>query len=1032
MTCRPHAELMTKATHAFSTLFDDLPCWQVFASGQAEGRISSIVATDGTAGLCLDYDFHGGGGFVAIRRAITIKWPTTFQIGFLLRGEGLANNLEFKVAAPGDADVWRHVCPDLIPPAAWSHHCFTERELPFAWGPAGGGAPSEIAAVEFVVAAGSGGKGTLQIASPFLVDQTLQKPVAIRTSSQHAGCSTDFLFTEGSVSEWRPAANDATPWVEVDFGKLLRFGGLVIRWPEAVPPQAFRVSLSADSEVWERLYQATSACGGLTHIPAPRAEARYLKVDFDNAEYAALRSITLRPDVFTRTPNEFLHAVAGDFPRGSFPRYWLRKQSYWTTVGSPEGKRRALLSEDGAVEIDEAGFSLEPFVLTPQGAVTWADVKSVLVMPKGGIPMPSVTWLADGFQLDILPWVDGHGDGLALRATYRLTCRKEAIRARLVIAVRPYQVNPPWQAFRNLGGRSLIHRIRCCSNGLHVDGRVVYATPPPDAHGTAAFEEGEIPFALSQGAIPKRQVVDDPSGLASAEMAWDLPSGKSTLEVTVSVPYFEHAQLIPKGDRAKVLACWRRKLGAVKWKVPACAAPAIDCIRTAAGHILINRDGPAIQPGPRRYTRSWVRDCVIMGAALAKAGIPEALRTFLIWYAQFQREDGFVPCVVDRAGTDWLIEHDSHGEFLWGIRESFRTSGNRQFLSRMLPFARKAADYLIAVRAERMTGLYRTAEHAACYGLLPESASHEGYLAHPVHAYWDDFWGVRGLEAAADLAEAAGLAEDACRWRSEAPRFQADILRSLAKVISDKQLTYIPGSVEWADFDPTATANAIALLDFADVLPKEPMLAMLDTYLNGLRRKQCGETPWNNYSAYEIRIIGAMVRLGKRDVANELLGFFLSDRRPREWNQWPEITWRDPRAPGHLGDLPHTWIAAEYLLALTSMVAAEREASSSLVLASGMPWEWIAEDGGFSVRDLPTRYGPLDFMICADSEDTIRVRIGDSIRLPPGGLTLVPPLPTGRRIVLVSAQEENHKVTDLPGTAIVVTRLPFAADLHLG
>ena len=48
---------------------------------------------------------------------------------------------------------------------------------------------------------------------------------------------------------------------------------------------------------------------------------------------------------------------------------------------------------------------------------------------------------------------------------------------------------------------------------------------------------------------------------------------------------------------------------------------------------------------------------------------------------------------------------------------------------------------------------------------------------------------------------------------------------------------------------------------------------------------------------------------------------------PLEWNQWPEITWRDPLSPGHLGDVPHTWIAAEYMLALISMVASEREAT---------------------------------------------------------------------------------------------------------
>ena len=421
-----------------------------------------------------------------------------------------------------------------------------------------------------------------------------------------------------------------------------------------------------------------------------------------------------------------------------------------------------------------------------------------------------------------------------------------------------------------------------------------------------------------------------------------------------------------------------------------------------------------------------------MGAALAKAGLPHALREFLTWYAQFQRDDGFVPCVVDRDGVDWLVEHDSHGQFLWGVREVFRDHGDRRFLRKLLPHVRKAADFLIALRTQRMTDAYRTGEHAGCFGLLPESASHEGYLAHPVHSYWDDFWGVRGLQAAADLATESGLTQDAARWQSAATAFLLDMLKSICKVIADKNLDYIPGSVEWADFDPTATSNAIAMLDFADVLPSGPLHAMLDTYLDGFRRKHRGDMPWNNYTAYEIRIIGAFVRLGKRAEANELLEFFLSDRRPREWNQWPEITWRDARSPGHLGDVPHTWIAAEYLLAVASMVACEREASASLVLASGMPWQWISEHEGFTVKHLPTRFGTLDFNISADDSHAIRVGIGGSIKLPPGGLSIAPPLPPGMKLLTATDSNGNGVPVHPSGDSVMVPSLPFAAVLRLG
>lgn len=1014
-------------THPFLSLFADPSQWQVFASGQAEGKLSKTTDTDGNPGLRLDYDFHGGGGFVAMRRVIRFKLPETFEIGFRMRGDGLPNHFEFKVADPGGTNVWRHLHQDFRLPDSWTDHRFHERNLPFAWGPAGGGAPSEVEAVEFVIAAGPGGKGVLELTTPTFENQSLDRPLAIHASSHRRGFPPDSVFSADSTTSWRAAATDLNPWWAVDFGRSLRFGGLVIHWPDDLPPRACEFEISDDGQSWTPVYQALSFCGPVSHIATPAAEARHLRITFAKSECAALKSITLRPDAYSHTPNEFVHSVAADFPRGWFPRYWLREQSYWTPVGSQEGRRRALINEEGMVEVDEAGFSLEPFLVIEGKPVTWADVETSCALPKGGAPLPTVIWKAPGMWLEILPWIDGKGDNLTLHVTYRLKCRKPAPHTRLVITARPFQVNPPWQAFRNLGGRSPIHRITCTADGMQVNQRQLAVTPQADACGVSAFEEGGVIAFLSGGEMPARSEVDDASGLASGIMAWNVPPEKSMLEVTVSVPYFGEIHKLAKHGRGKALTAWRKTLGKVEWQVPGCAVPAFDCFRTAAAHILINRDGPAIQPGPRRYTRSWVRDCVIMGAALAKAGLPKALREFLTWYAQFQREDGFIPCVVDRDGIDWLVEHDSHGQFLWGIREVIREGGDKRFLKTMYPRVRAAANYLITLRAQRMTKEYVAGEHSKCFGLLPESASHEGYLAHPVHSYWDDFWGVRGLEAAAELADTFGQPDESNQWKREAGLFQGDLLNSIERVIADKQLAYIPGSVEWADFDPTATSNAIAMLDFAGVLPDGPLHAMLETYITDFRRKHRGEMEWKNYTAYEIRIIGAFVRLGKREEANELLAFFLSDRRPLAWNQWPEITWRDPRSPGHLGDVPHTWIAAEYLLAVASMVASEREASDSMVLASGMPWEWISSDEGFAVKKLPTRYGTLDFKIKADASDSIHVEIGGNLRLPDGGLIIRPPGGKPIRSVEVNGEMISTFTTD----EVTVRVLPAAVTIRL-
>ena len=995
------------------SLFEDIESWKVFASGHAEGRVSRGEG----GGLKLEYDFHEGGGFVALRREVAFAMPETFELGFDLKGSGAANDFEFKVADPAGVNVWRHRREGLILGSEWLGCRVCERDLPFAWGPAGGGTPSAVGAVEFVVTAAAGGRGVLEISKPWFEDQSLHLPLEVMASS---GAGAASVLSDESGAHWQADAADAKPWWMVDLGRTHRFGGLLIEWPAAGVARSFEVQVSNDGQSWSLLRRVADARGAKNHLAAPGAETRFLRLAFSNAEAASLRRLHLKPDAFSRLPNEFIHHVAADFPRGWFPRYWHREQSYWTVVGTPEGGRRALINEEGLIETDEGAFSIEPFIVTNDGLLTWADVSTRVDLPEGGEPMPSVMWRAEGLSLEILPWLHGSGGDIELCASYRLECDRAHSGVKLVLALRPFQVTPPWQAFRNMGGRAVLRKIECGERGIVADGKQISFSLPASRIGAASFDEGGVLAVLAEKQMPQSARVDDESGLASAAIEWALAPGETTLEVTVRVPYFENETPALNVSRDAAMREWQRTLGGIEWRVPHAAKGAIATLRTACAQIMINRDGAALQPGARRYTRSWIRDGVIMGAALAKCGLADPFKHFMEWYAPFQRDDGFVFCVVDRDGMDPLVEHDSHGQFIWGVREVHRATGDAAFVASCFDRVARAAGHLISLRRQRMGDRYRNGELAACFGLLPESASHEGYLAHPVHSYWDDFWALRGLQAAAELATTIGSNEDAALWKNEADAFLHDLVRSIESVIATRNLQYIPGSVEWADFDPTATANAISQLDFADALPQGPLQKTFATYLEGFRRRQDPQLPWTNYSAYEIRIIGALVRLGKRAEANELLEFFLADRRPVEWNQWPEISWRDPRSPGHLGDLPHTWIAAEYVLALCSMIASERESDDSLVLAAGMPCSWIAGDG-FEVSGLPTRHGKLDFRIVMSDPDTIQVAVGGLREMPAGGLWIEPPLPPGTRI----------DANDGDGTRVEVKSLTFAAKLKL-
>src|SRR4029077_9110273 len=158
----------------------------------------------------------------------------------------------------------------------------------------------------------------------------------------------------------------------------------------------------------------------------------------------------------------------------------------------------------------------------------------------------------------------------------------------------------------------------------------------------------------------------------------------------------------------------------------------------ALAHVLINRAGPALQPGARAYRRSWIRDGALTSEAMLRLGHEDVVRDFLRWYAPYQFPNGKVPCCADTRGADPVPENDSHGQLIYLAMEYYRHTGDRPTLERMWPHVTAAVQYIDSLRHSRMTPMYQTAESLAFRGLLPQSISHEGYSAKAMHSYWDD------------------------------------------------------------------------------------------------------------------------------------------------------------------------------------------------------------------------------------------------------------------------------------------------------
>jgi hypothetical protein len=979
--------------------FCDPSAWVPVASGQAHLDITSDRLETGDA-LRLDFDFRGGGGFVVARRAVTRDMPESFSFHFRIRGDAPLNKFEFKLCDPSGRNVWWFHRDPFPWPADWQEYRIDRSQIEFAWGPRWGEELTRIGALELVIAAGEGGAGTVWLADLRLQDHSKLPLPRVQASGSLPGCPPSAVVMPEAGRPWHSDPADPHPWISLDFGEEREYGGIVVDWLPGRLPLGFQVEVAGSGEDWSTVYQAPSAGARASHVYLPACRSRRLRLRIAaGVGGVGIRKITVKSFEYSRSLHQFFQQVARAGLRGHYPRYWLGEQSYWSPVGTPAGPARGLLNEEGMAEIAPGGFSVEPFLWLDGTLLSWNEGSRELSLERGYLPIPSVKRQTRGLRLTTTLFadrVDGC-DGLYLR--YRVeNLGAEPLRPSLFTALRPFQVTPPWQAFNRLGGASPIETIDCRDGTVKVNGDIrVIALQQPDGCGAAAFAQGNIAEFLAEGRLPRGRSLADPFGHGSAALRFDLelaPGG--CRDFYLLIPYdadAEPAAAAADGPARFAAACgdWAARLNPLELTLPGDARPLFDTYRTALAHILIHRDGPALQPGPRRYTRSWVRDGAIMAAALLRNGCADAALDFVRWYAGFQRGDGLVPCCVDHGGPDWLIEYDSLGEWLFVIMECYRYTGDSDFLAEQWPGARRAVDCIERLCATRLTGEYRQPDRLACFGLLPESASHEGYLAHPVHAYWDDFWALRGLKDAVTMAENLGFAAEAARIGALRETLRGHVYASLQRVMAERGLDYLPGSVEWADCDPSATAVAVAPVDELADLPRQALERTFAIYLERFRDCRSGKIDWPNYTAYEIRIIPALVRLGKRREALELVRFFIGDRRPLPWNQWPEISWRDPESPGHIGDVPHTWISAEYVLAFLALFAYDRDADQALVVGAGLPAEWLQGDG-ISVRNLHTRYGMLDFSLRLDG-DFLEFRPGNRLTYPPGGILLQPPVP---------------------------------------
>ena len=1000
--------------------FDGSLAWTVIATEGVQAKVRLVNGHDGQA-MRLEFNFESGAGFCVVRREINLDLPENYRFLFYVRGDAPDNNLEFKLFDESGENVWWVNRRAFSFPKQWQRLVQKKRHIDFAWGPNGGAPLKHISAIEFAIAASSGGKGYVDIDQLELaelpVPQPLSQPPRVAFSS---GGDSMALDEAGSVN-WHSAADDAQPALTIDFGQFHEFGGLMIDWDRDDYAIDYTVSISTDGREWESAATIEGSTGGRDYIPLPDAEAASLRVDVlesSGSSGIGVRNVQVMDVDFAESPNAMYARIAQQSPRGWFPQYFLGEQEPWTIVGVIGDDDEALIGANGAIEIDKASVRLEPFLLLDGKMITWADVTPRQSLAADYLPIPSVTWETPKVTLDVTALATGNAGTSELVAHYNVRNRSDApVAGTLFIAVRPFQVLPPWQDLNVVGGVSRTESLTW-QNGAILIGtdKVIRPWSSPDSFGAATFAQGDAVEYISRNVLPPADAVNDPAGLASGVLRYDFELAPGAEQViTLGAPFHgtEFAKLRRFSSAAaaqrqyervlkRVSTDWQGRLNRVQIELPPAEKRIFDTFRSTQAYILINADGPSIQPGSRTYERSWIRDGALTSTALLYTGQYDRVRKFIEWYAPNQYENGKVPCVVDRRGPDPVPEHDSTGELIYLLLKYYRFTHDRELLEENLPRVVAGVDYIESLRNQRMTDEYRNGppEKRACYGLVPESISHEGYSAKPMHSYWDSFFTLCGLEDATEIARILERPELEQRFAQLTDEYRTALYDSIRLAMQTKQIDYIPGCVELGDFDATSTAIGVFPCGQYGQAPEPAMTNTFERYYKFFTDRRDDKIEWDAYTPYEIRLVGTFVHLGQPQRAHALLDFFFDDQFPHGWNHWAEVVWHDPQTPKFIGDMPHTWVGSAYINAVRNMFVYEDEQAQTLLLAQGVKPEWLSA-GGVTVKNLPTEYGTFSYRLTCDGNKLVLDVEGDGT-VPPGGLLFKNPLLTPIRNVHVN------------------------------
>lgn len=607
----------------------------------------------------------------------------------------------------------------------------------------------------------------------------------------------------------------------------------------------------------------------------------------------------------------------------------------WTALGLPDEDVYPLVDPRGLLTPHRDGWSLDTWII--------GDSAHTLIPSRDGECQQA--WAAE-HELQVRTEITRAE--MAIRTDARLLATRDGlevvldIEARvphgsfLVVSVRPY--NPEGVSFIDalqVGDRG----VRWCVNGTD---SFAFDRPPLGVV-VSRYAAGDVfrhlEAIIEQKSCFPREMGEEnpfrcPVGLASGAAVFAGGNGATPLQVTIPVGESSQRRASPLGGH-RTRRTWSQALAG--GAIVSLGDARLDQITQAAARTLHLLSPGDIYPGPFTYRRFWFRDAGFMINGLLAAGLVDPVVRCIDRFEQRQDSDGY----LRSQEGEW----DSNGIALWAIDRLCATTNRRPY-DRWIPMVRRAATW---ISKKRRTTLGQ-GRHS---GLLPAGFSAEHFGPNDFY-FWDDFWGIAGLDAAAAILERVGHPALAADYRADSRAFRLDLYRVLGGTCRELGFRAIPAS-PYRRLDAGAIGSIVCGYPLHLLPIDDPALRATVEYLlanccvNDAFFQDMIHSGINPYLSLQLAQVLRRMNDVRAHRIFERVGSLASST-----GQWPEAI-HPMTGGGCMGDGQHGWAAAEWVAYTRSMFVAEE--GSTLMLCSGLPLMQLPEGVPVRAERIRTDFG---------------------------------------------------------------------------